>query len=152
MSSPRNVEQRLGQLEREVRRWRLVTMAVVLSGAGLTLVGAAKGPGELTATGLTIVDAAGRKRALLFTRADNVLLGLADVQGIVRVGLSVIEGPKSPGKGSKGAGFHLYDTSGRGRASLELLKDDTAALMFYDDSGRITDGVPRSLKRVGETK
>ena len=123
-------EERLTRLEREVRRWRVTAGLVLLVGVGLALAGAKKGPGELTATKLTIVDAAGKMRAGLGVAADGVALKLTDAAGKTSVGVAV----------TADVGVLMFtDAAGKTRAALALAAD-RAGLMHGD-----ADGKPRAV-------
>ena len=146
-------EERLTRLEREVRRWRVTAGLVLLVGVGLALAGAKKGPGELTATKLTIVDAAGKMRAGLGVAADGVALKLTDAAGKTSVGVAVTADvgvlmfTDAAGKtraalalAADRAGLMLADADGKPRAALAVDKDGWPALTLGD-----ADGKPRAV-------
>jgi hypothetical protein len=152
------IARRLDQLEREVRRWRLVAAGLALGTVALGIIGAAAPRRVIEAQKFVVRDGAGHvrvelgpsdgdkevvlrfkdstgsSRATLGLEGETSLLVLGDKTGRPRVGLTTL---------AQGApGVTLYDPSGRARVELGLGREGEPRVALLDARGGSAWKVP----------
>ncbi|MFQ5829323.1 MAG: hypothetical protein ACE5JD_09240 [Candidatus Methylomirabilia bacterium] len=130
------VMQRLGRLERELRRWKALGSAALAVLSLLLLVGATgvRVPSELRAKRFIMVDETGRLRGILGVVADgSSILGLAGGQ---QSGLALSAHPG--GRTS----VVLTDGNGKRRAVLAVEPDGSSLLNLLDKNDKTVLKVP----------
>lgn len=132
--------ERLGRMERELRRWRLGTLAA-LSLAGVLALGGMAAPAakELRVQTLRIVDKDGKDRMVMTAEPGIPDMTFLDPSGKSRLTLDIADDRRP---------VLLFSESGKesGRLTLGLEEEGVPMLQLYDDSGkkRITFGVPKN--------
>jgi hypothetical protein len=138
---------RIGQLERENRRWKQVAAMVLLGASIMLLTGQSfSRPALIEAEQLAIRDASGRVRVLIRALGDGpAVLTFRDELERDRVAIGVIDdgtpmlsfydehrrrrlalGVFPPAA----VGMHLFGRDGTGRSALAIRSNDMAALEF----------------------
>ena len=135
----KSIEERVGDLEKSIRRYRAMVLGLVLAlvagiWAGPFLAWAwAEGKDRekiIRCQKLEVVDDQGKIRAILTVSKDAPVLALFDAQGKARVRLA---------EDKDGPGLELYDTREKLRTGLRVIKN-APVLTLYDG-----DGKPRAI-------
>jgi hypothetical protein len=129
------VSHRLTRIEKENRRWKILSIAALIALGLLTLLGAsqAKIAEEVQTRQLTLLDKNGRIRLRAGISPDNsVGLGLRDTNSQSRAALVLMPNGVP----------HFQLLSKRGEPSIELsLSLDSPALTFHDEQDRTRVGL-----------
>ena len=160
-----DIETRLATLERQVRRWRAATAAVVLGGVAALVIGAQrepKAPAAITATGLTIVSADGKTLATLGTDKESKDAGavfvLHNAAGdplvtarAAKDNASLSVGPAAVPGTQNTATMVAWKKAGGGNVMIRATKGNGAAAMLIDGDGGAGGGVFATAGEDGET-